>query len=648
MRTPDPNALYRTLVEHMNEVVWMCDEEEKTMYANPKFCEVMGYSLEEVVGRQSYDFWDDESAARVRRVNETDRKQGISSSYEGTLLTKGGRRISVLVSGTPLPGGGTMGIMTDLTELKKRESLYRTLVEHMKEALWVCDEEERTVYVNPTFCEMMGYSLTEMLGRQSYDYWDEETAKHVRHVIETDRRQGISSSYEGILVTKSGRRIPVFVNGTPLPDGGSMGIITDLTELKRKESMYRMLVENMNEAVCMSDSADRTVYVNPKFCQMMGYEPHEVMGKHVDEFLDEKSATRVRQIVQQQRRRGISSSYECILVTKVGGCLPVLVSGTPLPDGGTIGIITDLTELKEKREQKKILGSAIQHANDAIVVMDRTGRVESWNKGAKILFGYKPQEMIGTSIQAVFSSEDMEVMLQQSEARYNFEFSGKHKNGQVVIVSATLTPILGEGTSTPSSWLLIARDITSQRAFEEELSLKYQKIRDAYNQFGIVRRQMDYVFELTDLCRGRITLKSIADFIVNAVIMLTRVDACLLRIYEPEKDTLRMVSSFGLSEDWKGKAIVKYKDSMTKRAVESGGPLKIIDIAKHTTYHSRHLAKKSNLTSMVVYPLIFQSELVGSLSLYAGPEKKLEIFENDFIEKYASLLALAIARCRVS
>jgi len=114
---------FKRLVEHMNEAVWVGDKNELTLYANPKFCEITEYSLEEMLGRPSYDFWTAESAERVRAVNKGDRKRGISSSYEGDLVTKSGKEIPVLLSGTPLPDGGTIGIMTDLRKIKEKEAL---------------------------------------------------------------------------------------------------------------------------------------------------------------------------------------------------------------------------------------------------------------------------------------------------------------------------------------------------------------------------------------------------------------------------------------------------------------------------------------------------------------------------------------------
>lgn len=109
--------MYRKIVEHMAESVWIGDENERTVYANPNFCKLIGYSLDEMIGRESYDFRDHESAKTVASNNVL-RKEGEASKYEGILRSKDGTLIPVACSGTPIPWGGTVGIMTDLREVK--------------------------------------------------------------------------------------------------------------------------------------------------------------------------------------------------------------------------------------------------------------------------------------------------------------------------------------------------------------------------------------------------------------------------------------------------------------------------------------------------------------------------------------------------
>ncbi len=520
------------------------------------------------------------------------------------------------------------------------DALHRRLIETMNEAVWVGDKHERTIYANPKFCQILGYTLEEILGKKSYDFWDEESASRVKKANFSDRKKGIVSSYEGNLLAKSGERIPVLLSGTPLPDGGTIGIMTDLRELKSRESVYRRLVEHMNEAVWMGDKQERTVYANPKFCQLMGYSLEEMMGKESYYFWDKESSRRVKQVNTTERKKGIASSYEGTLVTKSGALIPVLLSGTPLPDGGTIGIMTDLREIRASERQGRLLSSAIQHTLDAIIILHPDGTIASWNKGAKVTFGYAADKVIGTSVRKLFPQEKIVELLTDSDKTMNIELKGRHKGGVIVTLSATLTPVYDDDKS--GHWLLIARDITSQRSFEEELSSRYQKLRDAYNKFGIARRQMDYVHELIQLSFETSRPQLITDFVANACVMLTKVDACSLRLFDPKTKMLTMMSSFGLSDDWNGKRVISLQESLLRRAYEQRSALTIVDIASEYSYHSRNLARKSNLTSLMVIPLTYRDELLGGITLYVGPDKKLEIFENEFIEKFAQIIALVL------
>lgn len=420
-------------------------------------------------------------------------------------------------------------------------------------------------------------------------------------------------------------------------------IILKKTESKNNapsEVLYGKMVEHMNEAVWVGDEKERTVYANPKFCKLMEYSLEEMLGKESYEFWDEESARVVRDVNTSKRKKGISSSYEGNLQTKSGKKIPVLLSGTPLPDGGTIGIMTDLTELKKKEEAEKILSSAIQHASDAIVIFNTDGIITSWNTGGKMVFGYKHDEMIGEKIDKLFSVEQLSNFFKQRSGFYELELKTTHKNTKSLNIAATLTTIENKANGAVF-YLLIARDITNQIQFEEELALKYEKIQEAYNRFGVVRRQMDYIFEILELLDSSYDKKSIADYIVSSLIMLTKTDACHLRIYNKAKNTLDSVSSFGIM-DADGKASIKYDGSLAEKAFLQKSPVKIVDVQNEPRYQSAYLAKKNNLSSLLVMPLKFQGEFIGSLSLYASPQKKLAILENDFIEKYAKIIELAI------
>ncbi len=405
---------------------------------------------------------------------------------------------------------------------------------------------------------------------------------------------------------------------------------------------YQRLLEHMDEAVWMGNAEEETVYANPKFCDMLGYSLEEIIGEKSAIFRDKKTAKKLAGI-NEKRKKWISSTYTGNMVTKSWEIIPVSTNGTPIPGGWTIGIMTDLRDIKKKEENEKILYQAVQYSTDAVILCDRKGKILSWNRGAQIIFGHK-ESIIGKPLSTLLLKKDIQKILQAKEVITKYELKGKHKNKNPLAISITQTPMLNSTWSEVISYLLICRDITNYRRAEEEIKIKYDKIREVYESMGIIKRQSDYIFELLNMCEDYYyDIKSVGDFIVTSSVMLTKVDACVLRRYDKKDNKLKMISHFWFQEGWDGKSSIKYKNSLAKKSFESGSPLKILDINRETLYQSIWLARKNSLTSLLLIPLKSKWELIGTLSLYTRPDKKTQILENDFIEKYAQVIQIVLA-----
>jgi len=368
-------------------------------------------------------------------------------------------------------------------------TIYKKLLDNMNEAVWLGDRDERTVYANKKFADMLGYELEEMIGQESYVFWDKESAERVKKVNDTKRKKGLSSSYYGNLLTKDGKKIPVLLHGSPFPGGGTVGIMTDLTELKKKEENERTLSESlkrvldtMNEAVWIGDKDEKTVFANKKFAKMLGYTLEEMMGKESYIFWDKESAAKVKNVNETKRKKGISSSYEGNLLTKNGKLIPVLLSGSPFPGGGTVGIMTDLTELKKKEEKERILSKSIEFSTDAIIIFDDSLKIQSWNRGANIIFGYSKKDALNSSLTIFFKKKDLNKFMKYNHKEVNnFEIESTHKSKRKLILDATLTHIHKENNQKELVYLLIARDQTKKLEFEDELKKKCEKMKTALN-----------------------------------------------------------------------------------------------------------------------------------------------------------------------
>ena len=122
------------------------------------------------------------------------------------------------------------------------------------------------------------------------------------------------------------------------------------------------------------------------------------------------------------------------------------------------------------------LRALIGSSNDAIVAKDLNGIIQHWNPGAQRLFGYRSDEVVGKSITILIPEDRLEEeahilgRLRKGESVEHYETIRKHKDGSLIHVSLTVSPIIDvDGRVVGAS--KIARDITEQHRARERQEL---------------------------------------------------------------------------------------------------------------------------------------------------------------------------------
>ncbi len=126
----------------------------------------------------------------------------------------------------------------------------------------------------------------------------------------------------------------------------------------------------------------------------------------------------------------------------------------------------------------------VDSSEDAIVSKDLHSIVQSWNKGAERIFGYSAYEMVGQSIMKLLPADrkDEEAgileRLQRGERLEHFETKRQRKDGKIIDVSLTISPIRNEqGVIVGAS--KIARDITEQKEALRKLAQAHEQLQRA-------------------------------------------------------------------------------------------------------------------------------------------------------------------------
>jgi sigma-B regulation protein RsbU (phosphoserine phosphatase) len=136
------------------------------------------------------------------------------------------------------------GILVDITErklaedaLRKSEEKFRRIVETAAEGFILMDEDLVIFEVNDAYCRMLGYSREEIIGKRPIDLATDEFRQVILgnkdHILAQEYRE-----FEGSVVAKDGRHVPILIHGNTLRDDqghviGNMAFITDMTEHKK-------------------------------------------------------------------------------------------------------------------------------------------------------------------------------------------------------------------------------------------------------------------------------------------------------------------------------------------------------------------------------------------------------------------------------
>ena len=202
--------------------------------------------------------------------------------------------------------------------------------------------------------------------------------------------------------------------------------------------------------------------------------------------------------VRALKEEGLVQSSEMGIIKEDGSTIWTDVSATALPfsDGQVVIITRDITESKKAEKKIQDLANIVEYSNDAIITKSLDGIITSWNKGAEQIYGYSAKEVLGKPISIlepsilVEETEELAELIKQGDKIHNYETLRLRKDGRIINVSLTLSPVFDEsGKLTDIS--VIARDITKSKIAEEKLRKNEERYRIATEQTGQVVYEYD-------------------------------------------------------------------------------------------------------------------------------------------------------------
>jgi diguanylate cyclase (GGDEF)-like protein/PAS domain S-box-containing protein len=260
-------------------------------------------------------------------------------------------------------------------------------------------------------------------------------------------------------------------------------LLLDVTAQRRGAEALRLnsLVFSISdEAIVITDACNRIVSVNPAFTRITGYENAEVLGRTPALLSSgQHDGAFYAALWTQLREQGMWAG-EIVNRRKSGELYTEWLTITVDRDAEGrprhfVGVFQDITEKKRAEERLRLLGAALDAADNAVMIADALGVVEWANPAFSRLSGYALPELPGQRLQALLGQGARRGELYAQLWRtilagdvWRGEMLNRRLDGTHYHAAHTVTP-LSDGGGYPHHFIAVMEDISTRKRQEQEL-----------------------------------------------------------------------------------------------------------------------------------------------------------------------------------
>ncbi|MDH4944830.1 transporter substrate-binding domain-containing protein [Sulfurimonas sp. C5] len=291
-----------------NVIASSTDKNGKITYVSDAFCEISGYSREELIGKPHNilrhpdmpkklfaDLWTTIKAGKNWHGEIKNRKKDggfywvdmtitVEKDKDGKVFRYDAIRhdITAKKAVEELTKTLEQKVEERTAELTKSEQKIKNVFATTSQGIWMVDNNAITQEVNNAMSNILGYPQDEIVGKHIFHFVNDENKKIFAEQMKT-REHGQTSSYEIYLTRKNRVQIPCLFNATPILDEngvkvGAFAMVTDITEQKKlqaqiaeKENFVRTLLDSQEQIIITTDG--KKIYtINKAFKKFYGVE----------------------------------------------------------------------------------------------------------------------------------------------------------------------------------------------------------------------------------------------------------------------------------------------------------------------------------------------------------------------------------------
>lgn len=375
--------------------------------------------------------------------------------------------------------------------LSQNESRLRTLITNAPNGMIIIDPTNgRVVQANQIALNMWGYSADEILTKTTSDItYPDDIAESNERNRRLAKGEADILRFEKRYLRRDGRYFWGETCVSTLKDATGkvnlfIGSTIDIDQRKKAELSLKneseknsAFLRNASDGVHILDIDGNIIEASESFCMMLGYRRDEIIGMNVSQWDAKFVGLELVEVVRQLFAVQGHSQFETLHRRKDGTLINVEVSSLPhvLNDSPVLFCSSRDITLRNLLEQElRKYKAIVDSTDDAVISKSLGGIIDSWNHGAEKMFGYTANDAIGQSIQILippeYHEEESKLLekVAHGESIEQYETVRRHKNGHLISVSLTISPILDDHARVIGA-TKIARDITEHKKLAAQI-----------------------------------------------------------------------------------------------------------------------------------------------------------------------------------
>ncbi len=342
------------------------------------------------------------------------------------------------------------------------------------------DQKGLVRFVNSQTESLFGYQRDRLVGEPIETLIPEPLwqiyAEHQQTHFSDPRTRSLGLDLELIGRRQDGTEFPVNVSLSHIDTGDVLLVITAVHDVNRQRQAVRKaelvasIVEYSDDAIMSANLEGTITSWNPAAERLYGYPAKDVIGRYASFLMPRERAGDITRLFDSIKGGQGVDRFETVRLRKDGVELPVSITISPIRDEdgeivGATAIHRDITEQKKAFETAQRMTAIVEGSDDAIIGCTLDGIVTSWNPAAATMFGYRREEIIGTSVDTTSPDERPDetrhllARIGAGEQIEHLETIRIRKDGSAFPVSLTVSPIR-DNDATIVGASMISRDLT--------------------------------------------------------------------------------------------------------------------------------------------------------------------------------------------